>query len=348
MTQTRTEAGRLAVAAAAWLALGTIQSALAAAPAARKDAVAAPKTAARAVTVETQQLRPDLYVLSVGVVNIVVQVGPDGLVVVDPGPAGSAPAVLAAIRQLSPLPIRYVINTSSSPEHVGNNGPLSQAGQSLSEVHGVLGGADLPIAGGASLVAHENTALRMLNPPRGIGPYASVDLPRETYNRPEKNFYINNQAVVLMYQPNAHTDNDSLVFFRRSDVVAAGDLIDMTRFPVINLAEGGSVNGLISALNKLLLLVIPVTPQQRFPGGTLIVPGRGHIGEQAEVVQYRDMVTIIRDRVQDLLDQGKTLEQVKAADPTQGYRSRYGADSGPWTTDMFVEAVYKSLMAAKS
>ena len=340
-TSNPSNAGIPAVLVAAIAAVVAMQGASAAsAPAGAAKPVAA--MTATPPEVSVQQIRPDVFVLTVGVVNTVVQSGPDGVVVVDPGPEGSAQAVVAAIRKISSLPIRYVVDTSSSPEHVANNGPLSQAGKSLSEETGTFS-FGLPIEGGAALVAHENTTLRMVAPEPGVGPYPKVSLPRETYSRPEKNFYLNGQAVVLMHAPAAHTDNDTIVYFRSSDVVAAGDLMDMTRFPVINIAEGGSVNGLIDALNRLLLLVIPVTPQQHLPGGTLLVPGRGQVCDQGEVVEYRDMVTIIRDRVKSLIDEGKSLEQVKAADPAQGYRSRYGADTGSWTTDKFVEAVFKSL-----
>jgi glyoxylase-like metal-dependent hydrolase (beta-lactamase superfamily II) len=155
--------------------------------------------------------------------------------------------------------------------------------------------------------------------------------------------YLNGEGIEVLHQPAAHTDADSVVFFRRSDVVSAGDVLDLERFPVIDAARGGSVQGEIDALNRLIDLAIPSVPLVSQEGGTYVVPGHGRLCDQLDVVEYRDMVTIIRDRVQDLMKKGRTLEQIKAATPTLGYNARYGATSGSWTTTMFVEAVYNSL-----
>jgi glyoxylase-like metal-dependent hydrolase (beta-lactamase superfamily II) len=133
------------------------------------------------------------------------------------------------------------------------------------------------------------------------------------------------------------------VFFRRSDVVVAGDVLDTRQFPVIDVDRGGSIQGEIAALNRLVDLAIPSEPLVSREAGTLIVPGHGHICGQLDVVEYRDMVTIIHDRVRDLVAAGKTLEQIKAASPASGYVRRYGNDSGAWTTSHFIEAIYKSL-----
>lgn len=300
-------------------------------------------------SVSTLQIRPDVYVLTVDEVNIVVQAGSDGIIVVDSGPAGSGDAVLAAIRRISAQPIRYLIDTGADPDRVGNNATIAAAGQSLSDATGLLTIATNTAATrGATIIAHENVPMQMVAFKAGTAQaYPGNALPKETYNRPQKNFYFNGQAVEVFFAPAAHSDGDSVVLFRRSDVVAAGDVVDETRFPVIDLAHGGSIEGEIAALNRLLNLVIPVTPQPWRPGGTLLVPARGHVCEQAEIVQYRDMVTIIRDRVRNLISLGKTLEEVQAAQPTEGYTPRYGANSGPWTTAMFVEAVFKSLKGGK-
>jgi hypothetical protein len=126
-------------------------------------------------------------------------------------------------------------------------------------------------------------------------------------------------------------------------VIATGDIIDTTRFPVIDVARGGSVQGEIDALNRLMELSIHNLPLQWHPDRTLLVPGHGHVYDKLDLLEYRDMVTVIRDRIQDLIGQGLTLAQVKAANPTLGYRSQYGSESGPWTTDMFVEVVYNEL-----
>jgi cyclase len=149
----------------------------------------------------------------------------------------------------------------------------------------------------------------------------------------------------VIHQPAAYSDGDSIVFFRRSDVLAAGALIDDTRFPEIDVAAGGTVEGLIDALNVVVQMAVPPTPLVWQPGGTQVVPGRGRIMEQADVLEYRDMVTIIRDVVADMAANGLSLDDIQANDPTRGYNTRYGADTGDWTTAMFVEAVYRTMEA---
>ena len=117
-----------------------------------------------------------------------------------------------------------------------------------------------------------------------------------------------------------------MVFFRRSDVVVAGDILDTTRFPVIDVEKGGTIKGEIAALNRLVELAIPSVPIVSREAGTLVIPGHGRVCDQLDVVEYRDMVTIIRDRVRDLIKAGMTLDQVKAASPARGYTRRYGSD----------------------
>ena len=145
----------------------------------------------------------------------------------------------------------------------------------------------------------------------------------------------------MLYQP-GHTDGDIVVFFRKSDVVASGDLFLTTTYPVIDSQSGGRVNGIIDGLNRILDVTIPKDKQE---GGTYVVPGHGRLSDEADVVEYRDMLTIVRDRVQELVAKGKTLAEVKAAKPTLDYDGRYGAATGAWTTEMFVEAIYRELAA---
>ena len=152
--------------------------------------------------------------------------------------------------------------------------------------------------------------------------------------------YFNGEGIQLVYEPAAHTDGDILVFFRSSDVIATGDVFNTTSYPVIDLAHGGHVNGIIEALNRIIDLAIS---EQFTEGGTRIVPGNGRICDEFEVVEYRDMVTIVRDRVQAMIRKGMTLDAVKAARPTLDFDPRYGAISGSWTTSMFVDAVYRNL-----
>ena len=292
---------------------------------------------------EVLQIRPNFYMIAGAGGNVGVQVGDDGVVVVDAGSSAQADAVLAAIRRITPQPIRYVINTSADPDHVGGNEKVSQAGQTL--FTGRTIGLPTEFAGtAASVLATENVLTRM----SGATPeYPTAALPTETFFYPRKYMFLNGEGIEVLHQPAAHTDGDAIVFFRRSDVIVAGDVLDTTRFPVIDIAKGGTVDGEIAALNRLVDIAIPSVPIVSREIGTSIIPGHGHICDQLDVVEYRDMVTIIRDRVRDLIKAGRTLEQVKAADPARGYKARYGSTPGPWTTEQFVEAIYRSLAPKK-
>ncbi|MGH9147504.1 MAG: hypothetical protein ACRD1Q_12395, partial [Vicinamibacterales bacterium] len=162
-----------------------------------------------------------------------------------------------------------------------------------------------------------------------------------TFTAKFKAMYLNGEGIQVIHQPAAHTDGDSVVFFRRSDVVSAGDVFTPDRYPVIDLDRGGRVEGIIAALNRVLAITVPENFQER---GTYVIPGHGRLSDEADVVEYRDMVVIIRDRVQNLIKKGSTLEQVKAAKPSRDYDGEYGAAGA----DRFVEAVYHSLAARKS
>jgi cyclase len=169
---------------------------------------------------------------------------------------------------------------------------------------------------------------------------ATAAWPTDTYFPEEKDIYFNGEAVMLYHEPNAHTDGDSIVFFRKSDVVVAGDTFVTTSYPFIDQANGGSIQGEINALNRLLDIMVPGRVQE---GGTFVIPGHGRICDEADVVEYRDMVTIVRDRIQDMVTRGMTLAQVKAARPTLDYDRHYGADTGLVTTAGFIEQVFKDL-----
>jgi glyoxylase-like metal-dependent hydrolase (beta-lactamase superfamily II) len=264
------------------------------------------------------------------------------VVVVDSGSTANADAVLSAVKKVTAQPIRYIINTSADPDHVGGNAAFAKAGQTLFTQGGGAGiGADF-LGGGASILSVEQVLTRMSGPTAQTK-FPSGAWPTETFNQPRKYLYLNGEGIEIFHQPAAHTDGDAIVFFRRSDVIVAGDVFDTTRFPVIDSAKGGTIQGEIAALQKLVDTAIPSVPIVSREEGTLIVPGHGRICDQLDVVEYRDMVTIIRDRVRDLMKQGLTLEQVKAASPARGYVRRYGADTGAWTTNNFVEAVYRTM-----
>jgi glyoxylase-like metal-dependent hydrolase (beta-lactamase superfamily II) len=301
---------------------------------------------APASEIEVVQLRPSIYVIGGAGGNIVVQIGPEGVILVDSGSTAMADEVLAAIAKLTPLPIRYIINTSMDADHVGGNEVLSKAGLSIlpGAVAAGAGLGDDVLAnfGYASVLAHENVLTRMSE---AEPPIPSVFWPTKTFAYRMYSMYLNGEGIQVIHQPAAHTDGDVIVFFRRGDVIATGDLIDTTRFPFIDVERGGTLQGELDALNRLMDLSIHNVPLLWYPDRTFLVPGHGHVYDKLDLLEYRDAITIVRDRVQALIDQGMTLAEVQAANPTLGYRSQYGRDSGPWTTEMFVAAVYNELAA---
>jgi glyoxylase-like metal-dependent hydrolase (beta-lactamase superfamily II) len=293
------------------------------------------------------ELRPNFFMIAGAGGNIGVQIGDDGVVVVDAGSTDRAAQVVSVIGTLSPRPIRYIINTGPDADHVGGNETLSKAGETLFTNPGSLGLAGNFLGGAASILAAENVLRRMSAPTGEVSPYPAAAWPTETFDHARKYMFLNGEGIEMFRQPAAHTDADLIVFFRRSDVVVAGDILDTRHFPAIDVARGGSIQGEIAALNTLTELAIPSVPIVSREAGTLVISGHGRVCDQLDVVEYRDMVTIIRDRVRDLVDSGMTLEQVQAAAPARGYTRRYGAQSGPGSTTGFVEAVYRSLMQEK-
>jgi glyoxylase-like metal-dependent hydrolase (beta-lactamase superfamily II) len=268
--------------------------------------------------------------------NIVVQAGDEGVLVVDTGLEARGDELLAAIRRISDKPIRLVINTHVHPDHTGANELLARVGESLGA--NAPGNSGLPLAT-AHVLAHEKVMMRMSAPSGQTPPRPFGAWPTETFFGEDKELFFNDEAIQVVYQP-GHTDGDVLVFFRRSDVVASGDVFQTITYPVIDVARGGSVQRIINGLNRLLDITIP---KDKAEGGTYVVPGHGRLSDEADVVEYRDMLTIVRDRIQDLIGAGKSLAEVKAAGPTRDYDGRYGATTGAWTTDQFVEAVYREL-----
>lgn len=265
------------------------------------------------------------YMLAGAGGNTTLQVGKDGVLVVDTQYAEMAPKILSEIRKLSDKPIVWMVNTHIDQDHSGGNAALAKLGR---------GPGPRP-----RIIAHENVLNRMTLRVPNQPPVPDEALPNDEYGTPQKDLFFNGEAVVIYHMPRAHTDGDSIVFFRRSDVVSVGDIFTPDQWPAIDLARGGSVEGTLDALNYILTLTVPERYQD---GGTLVVPGHGRISNEADVVEYRNMLTIVRDRVQDLLKKGMTLEQVKAARPARDYETEY-SERGQWTKDMFVEAVYRSL-----
>ena len=282
------------------------------------------------------KVRDNVYMIAGAGANITLVFGADGAVVVDAGAVQQADAVVAAIRQITSQPIRYVIDTSDDADHVGGNEKIAKAGKTLFQTNNQLG-EGMTNGGAAAVLAAEKVLARMSAPTGKASPYPTPVWPTETYDQKRKYMYLNGEGIEVLHLLFAHTDGDSVVFFRRSDVVAAGDILDLTKFPAIDVARGGSIQGEVDALNRLVELAIPSVPLVSQEGGTLVIPGHGYVCDQLDVVEYRDMVTIVRDRVQDLMKKGMTLDQVKAANPTAGYNSRYGASAA------FVQAIYGSL-----
>jgi glyoxylase-like metal-dependent hydrolase (beta-lactamase superfamily II) len=333
----RLEARNLAVAivslgaSAALTAQGTAQG--------RGQAPAAAPARAAANDIRVLKVRDNVYMVSGDGGNVTVMTFDAGTLVVDTGTAQMANALLETIKRISPKPIAHIINTSASDDHVGGNAPLAASGRRI-PVEVVRGE-------GPFIVAHENVMTRMSAPTGRDAAAPEKAWPNETYHRDGMKLsmrYHGGEPIQLIYAPAAHTDGDSIVWFRSANVISTGDVFMTTTYPIIDVAHGGSINGVIDGLNKILELSFP---EFRSEGGTMIIPGHGRLCDLADVAYYRDMLTIIRDRFQDGIKKGQTLEQVKAARLTRDYDGRYGATSGPWTTDMFVDAVYKTLSAKK-
>ena len=311
--------------------------------------VACGAVSGQAADLDVIQVRPNFYMIAGAGGNIGVQIGSDGVVLVNAGTAAASDQVLAAIAKLTSLPIRYIIDTAADADFVGGNAKLAKAGRTI--FINLLGNPEFAkqLTNGlaAAILAHDSVLQRMSAPTGKEAVYPVDSWPTEAFYQKRKAIRMSDEGIEILYQPAAHSDADSVVLFRGSDVVVTGDVLDTTRFPVIDLAHGGSIQGEIDALNKVIELAIAPIPFIYKGVGTYVIPGHGRLCEQMDVVEYRDMVVVERDVIADMIKQGMTLEQVKAASPARPYEMEYGSKTGPWTTDAFVEAVYKSLAAKK-
>jgi cyclase len=279
---------------------------------------------------EVRHVQGNVYVFASTLGNVTIQIGNDaghdGVLLVDTGAPPLRETLLAEIRKLSTLPVRFIINTSGDADHIGSNEVLLKPARTY----------QLPAE--VALFAQDNVLQRESRDGSGV---PSGAWPTLTYLE-GKSFAFNGEAIQMFAEKAAHTDGDSIVLFRGSNVLSAGDVFLTTGYPVIDLQRGGSIQGEIRALNHILDLTVPRSMQE---GGTMVIPGHGRLCDESEVTDYRDMLTILRDRVQDLLHKGKTLEEVKAARLSRDYDRRYSTSA--WTGEMFIEAIYKSLGGTK-
>jgi cyclase len=292
--------------------------------------------------VEVLPVQGNIYMLAGAGGNITLQLGENGVLVVDTGTAPMSDKVIAEIRKLSKKPLRYVINTSVHDDHTGGNEAFSKEG-GTSTVVNIVNTPGASASNDVQILGHEGILDRMSATVNGKPARPSLAWPTDTFFDDPKELYFNGESLQILHQPAAITDGDSLVYFRRSDVVSTGDIFMTTGYPPIDLANGGSIQGVLDGLNHILDLTIPAHHEE---GGTMVIPGHGRICDEADVIEYRDMMTIIRDRIWAMLVKGSSVAQVKASRPTLDYDGLY--DVTPAVADAFVETVYKSLAGKKS
>jgi glyoxylase-like metal-dependent hydrolase (beta-lactamase superfamily II) len=300
------------------------------------------RAAARTRAAETQPATPEsltvehvrggIYMIAGAGANITVQIGAEGVLLVDSGNESGSEQVIAALRTLTKTPVTQIVNTHYHLDHTGGNVAIAASGRNI--------GASRSVQNSASIWAHENTLTRLSAPTAdGTTLLPTEGWPIDSFFNELQDIFFNGEPVQLLHMPSAHTDGDTVVFFRRSDVIATGDVFSTSRYPMLEEEDGASIDGVIDALNRIIELAVPERNQE---GGTMVIPGHGHISDEYDVVIYRDALTIIRDRIDDMIARGMTLQQVKAARPSLDFDAAYGTTEGSWTTDMFIEAVYES------
>jgi cyclase len=272
--------------------------------------------------------------------NLALQVGSEGALLVDTGRGGTSDAVLAAIRRITPLPLRYIVNTSAGPTEVGNNGVLG----------GLKGGATDRRGPGPppAIIGQENVVAHLSMPGADGNPaFPAVSWPTDPYAGRKRSIRYNGEAIDIIHQPNAYSDADSIVYFRRSDVIVSGEIFSTKRFPLVDRAHGGTVTGVLAGLNTMLDIAVPAVIVESFDeDGTLIIPGSGRLCDKDDLTEYRDMVQIARDRMVNLVSSRRSLDEIKAGHPLVDYEGRYSVPE--WTTSMFVDALYAELSRPKT
>ena len=281
--------------------------------------------------IETLPVQGSVFLISAGKSgNITVQADDQGVLLVDSGRAELTDEVLAQIRKLTSAPIKAIVNTTMDADHIGGNEKLARTGTPLYS----LAFTDAPQA---QIFAHEK-ALRQISAPTGrTSPVPHGAWPTDTFVGDKLKIFFNHEPIEVLHAP-GHTGGDAIVWFRRSDVIAAGDAYSTTAYPRFDRGRGGSLQGVLDSLNHIVDIAVAEFNQQ---GGTRIIPGHGRISNQTDVVEYRDMATIVRDRVQIAMKAGRSLDQIKAMKVTLEYDGLY---SNPdYTGDMFVDAIFNDL-----
>jgi glyoxylase-like metal-dependent hydrolase (beta-lactamase superfamily II) len=291
-----------------------------------------------AVQMDVQHVSGNVYMVVGEGGNTTLHVGDEGVLVVDTQFAPLSGKILAEIRRLSKMPIRWIVNTHVHGDHTGGNEAIAKAGAARAGGN-VVGDIGAAATATARIIAHENVLARMS---RATPALPSAALPTDTFFVPRKDMLFNGEPVQMFHQPDAHTDGDILVHFRKSDVLSTGDLFTTTMYPFIDEANGGTIDGYVKALNNILAITVASNVNE---GGTLVIPGHGRLSDEQDVIEYRDMVTIVRDRIREYVRRGMTLDEVRAKRPTLDFDGRYGTDTGFWTTSMFIEVIYRQMAA---
>ena len=283
-------------------------------------------------------VKGQVYVLAGANVNVTVQIGDEAVVFVDTPAPEYIDEMMSLIRQKTNAPVRYAVTTALDADHLSGNDAVNNLG--FRAFGGRGAGVAVATGGnttGVTILAHENVVNRFYLTENDIEDLTVTT----TYFTPRFDFYMNDEGIAVYHVPNAHTDGDSIVFFRSSDVISLGDLLVPGQFPDIDVENGGSVNGFINALNFTLELMIPGPNAE---GGTYAIPGHGRLGDEIDVVEYRNMLVIVRDRIQNMINQGQSLDQIIASGPVVDYDTEYGGSRGGPSSREFITAIYQSLV----
>jgi glyoxylase-like metal-dependent hydrolase (beta-lactamase superfamily II) len=292
-----------------------------------------------AVQLDIQRVSGNVYMMVGAGGNTTVFTGPEGVMIVDTQFAPMSGKIIDAVKKLTDLPIRWIVNTHMHGDHVGGNEAIAKAGRTRAGGN-VVGDIGAAATDTARIIAHENALNRLV---KADPPLPSAALPTDVFFNARKDMLFNGDAVQMFHQPAAHTDGDLLVHFRRADVLATGDLFTTVMYPFIDEANGGTIDGYIKALNNIIAITVPSNVNE---GGTMVIPGHGRLSDEQDVIEYRDMVTIVRDRIKEYVQRGMTLEQVKAKKPTLDFDPRYETPDSFWNASMFIEVIYKQMVAA--